>query len=164
MPVRFEVKINEKHILDFLLYHGRTRLSGYIGIVLAIITLTLGIIDVANGNPAASLTWFAFAGILMVFPRTQLKKKAKRQAQSEMFQNSLQYEFSKEGITARQRDVVVTNTWDSIMKVVSTKKCIFVYMSRVRAIIFPKEAMGDQYEAAVTIIRENMPAKKVRIR
>lgn len=164
MSVKFEVKINEKHILDFLLYHGRTRMTGYIGVVLTILTLTLGIIDVANGNPAASLTWFAFAGILMIFPRTQLKKKAKRQAQADMFQNSLEYEFSKEGITARQGDVVVTNTWDSMNKVVSTKKCIFVYMSRVRAIIFPKEAMGDKYDEVVSMIRENMPAKKVRIR
>ena len=72
MPVKFEVKINDKHILDFLLYHGRTRLSGYIGTILAIVTLTLGIIDVANGNPAASLTWFAFAGIIMIFPRTPI--------------------------------------------------------------------------------------------
>ena len=164
MPVKFEVKINDKHILDFLLYHGRTRLSGYIGTILAIVTLTLGIIDVANGNPAASLTWFAFAGIIMIFPRTQLKKKAKNQAQLDMFQKSLEYEFSKEGITARQESVVVTNAWDSIQKVVSTKKCIFVYMSRVRAIIFPKEAMGDKYDEVVGMIRANLPAKKVRIR
>lgn len=164
MPVRIEVKINEKHIWDFLLYHGRTRLSGYIGTVLALITFALGIIDVVIGNPAASLTWFAFSGIILFFPRIQLKKKAKRQAQSDMFQNSLQYEFSKEGITARQGTVVVTNTWDSIEKIVSTKKCIFVYMSRVRAIIFPKEAMGDKYDEVIAMIRENMPDKKVRIR
>ena len=56
------------------------------------------------------------------------------------------------------------NEWSVVEKVVSTRKSIIVYTSRVRAIIFPKEFIGDQYDELITLIRENLPAAKVKIR
>ena len=50
------------------------------------------------------------------------------------------------------------------MRVVSTSKSLVIYITRVRAIILPKEAMGDDYPAVVELISKNVPAKKVKIR
>lgn len=164
MPVKFNVKITDKHILDFQLYHGRTKFSSIFGVIAAVVCFGLGVVDVTGGNPADSLIWFVCCGILLIFPRQQLKAKAKKQAQAEMFQLPLEYEFSDEGITTRQGELEVTNKWDAIVKAVSTKKCIILYMSRVRAMIFPKECIGENYEEVVKLIRENVPAKQVKIR
>lgn len=164
MSIKFDVKITEKHILDFQLYHGRMSFSGILGVIATIVCFAFGVIDVVGGNPADSLIWFVCAGIILIFPRQQLKGKAKRQAQLEMFQVPLEYEFTEEGITARQGDVEVTNKWDAVAKAVSTKKCIFLYMNRVRAIIFPKECIGENYQDVVALIRANVPEKQVKIR
>ena len=39
-----------------------------------------------------------------------------------------------------------------------------VYVTKVRALIFPRESLGEQYAAAVQMISTHMSAKKVNIR
>ncbi len=165
MSVKFNVKIKEKHIVDFQLYHSRTHFAGIFGFVATFVCLGVGVWDVVNGNIADSFIWFASAGILHFFPRQQLKAKAKRQIQNtEMFQHELEYEFDDTGFITRQGEVVVKNEWEAVEKAVSTRTSIILYMSRVRAIIFPKKCIGDNYEEMVKLIRENMPKEKVKIR
>lgn len=165
MSVKFSVKITEKHIVDFQLKHGRTQFAGIFGMVATLFCLGVGIWDVINLAIGDSFMWFACAGILHFFPRQQLKAKAKRQIRSsETFQHEIEYEFNENGITSRQGEIEVKNEWSVVEKVVSTRKSIIVYTSRVRAIIFPKEFIGDQYDELITLIRENLPAAKVKIR
>ena len=81
-----------------------------------------------------------------------------------MFQKPLQYEITEKGISVTQNGESAENTWDHIMRVVSTSKSLVIYITRVRAIILPKESMGDDYPAVVELISKNVPAKKVKIR
>ena len=72
--------------------------------------------------------------------------------------------MTEKGITVTQDGQSAENTWDNIMRVVSTGKSLVIYITRVRAIILPKESMGDDYMAVVELISKNVPAKKVKIR
>ena len=72
--------------------------------------------------------------------------------------------MSEEGVTVRQDDLEVTNKWEDFTKAVSTNRAIILYVTRMRALIFPKESLGDQYEAAVKMISTHMPPKNVKIR
>ena len=72
--------------------------------------------------------------------------------------------MTEDGITVRQDGVEATNKWDEFAKVISTKKIVVVYVNRVRALIFPRECMGEQYGAVVEMIRTHMPAKRVKIK
>ena len=81
-----------------------------------------------------------------------------------MFQKSLEYEVTENGISVTQDGQSAENSWENIMKVVSTSKSLVIYITRVRAIILPKESMGEDYMAVVEIISKNVPAKKVKIR
>ena len=56
------------------------------------------------------------------------------------------------------------NKWEEFDKAVSTQKSVILYITRVRAIIFPKECMGEQYEEVLKMIHTHMPASKVKIR
>lgn len=165
MSVKFDVKITDKHIYDFQLYHGRMSWAGILGKVAALLSLAYAVYTVIYDLPSKALIWIAFSLIVLVFPRQQLKTKAKMQVRnSDMFHKPLSYEFSDNGITTRQEDLEVTNEWDAVMKAVSTKKCILIYMSRVRAMIFPKECIGEHYDEVVRLIRENVPEKQVKIK
>ena len=81
-----------------------------------------------------------------------------------MFQKPLEYEVTEKGLTVTQNGQSAENTWDNIMRVVSTSKSLIIYITRMRAIILPKESMGDDYMAVVELISKNVPAKKVKIR
>jgi len=165
MSIKFNVQIKEKHIVNFQLYHSRTHFVGVFGIIATLFCLGFGVWDVATGNISDSFIWFASAAILYFFPRQQLKAKAKRQIRnSEMFQHELEYEFNDTGFITRQGDMEVKNEWGAVEKAVSTRTSIILYMSRVRAIIFPKKCIGDHYEELVKLIRESLPKEKVKIR
>ena len=53
---------------------------------------------------------------------------------------------------------------EDFTKAVSTGKSVLLYIGRIRAIIFPKECMGEQYEEVLKMIHTHMPPKKVKIR
>ena len=94
-----------------------------------------------------------------------LKGKAKTQVQrTKMFQKPLEYELSEEGVTVRQGELEVTNKWEDFSKAVSTNRAVILYVTRMRALIFPRESMEEQYEAAVKMISTHMPPKNVKIR
>ena len=81
-----------------------------------------------------------------------------------MFQKPLEYEFAEDGIIVEQDDAKLTVEWMEVEKAVSTQKSIILYLGRVRALIFPKECMGDKYEEVVKMIHTHVAAKKVKIR
>lgn len=165
MSIKFNVKITEKDIVDFQLYHGRTHSAGIISIAATFLCLGLGVWNAAISNISDAIMLFVFAGILYFFPRQQLKAKAKRRMkETEMFQKELEYEFDETGFVTRQDDLVVPNEWSAVEKVVRTRRSVIVYMSRVRAIIFPKRYLGEQYEEFIALIRANVPKEKVKIR
>ena len=164
MPIKIEVKITEKDIFSFMLHHHYSRPSGIFGTIMGAFALLVGINYIVQGNIQSSLILIICGFLLVAYIPYVLKKKAKAQKNAEMFQHPLEYEFSDRGISVKQGDQEVTNEWDTIEKAVSTRKCIIIYMSRIRAIIFPKRCLGDKYGEIVEMIYTHMPTKKVKIR
>ena len=165
MSIKFNVKITENDIVNFQLYHSRTHTVGIVSLVAILGCLGLSVWNATMMNISDAMMFVVCAGILYFFPRQQLKAKAKRQVKnSEMFQKELEYEFNETGFITRQGDLEVPNEWLGVEKVVSTKRSVIIYMSRVRAIIFPKRCIGEHYEDLLTLIRENVPKDKVKIK
>lgn len=165
MLTKVEVQITAKDMFRFQLYHNYTRFSGIFGLLIGLGLMALGVVDITTGNASASFIWFVCSFVIVIFPIQTMKNKSKLQVQRvEMFQHPVEYEFTEIGFTARQGEVEVTNEWDAIEKVVGTKRYLYFYMSRVRAIIFPKESMGDNYETILSLVREHMPAEKVKVK
>ena len=165
MSVKFNVKMTEEYMFDFMMYHNYTHASGILGIILGVGALGYAIYSFINGNTqTAGLGLIVAVMFLVITPRTT-KQRAKMQVEnSKMFKEALEYEFNEEGITVRQGEIDATTTWDELQKVVSTKKSVIVYITRVRALIFPKACIGTEYDTAIQMIREHMPASKVKIK
>lgn len=165
MSVKFNVQMKEKYMYDFMLYHTYTHMSGLLGAIVGVIALGLGISTIAKGDASAAMPAFMIAVLFLVVTPMTTKSRAKTQVEkSEMFQKPLEYEFSEEGVTVRQGELEALNTWDEFQKAVSTQKSVILYVTRVRAIIFPKECMGEHYEEVLKMIHTHMPPKKVKIR
>ena len=61
MTVKFDVKMTEKAMYDFMLHTTYTSLNGIMGVILGGITLYLGIRQTMNGVYPAAATFFLIA-------------------------------------------------------------------------------------------------------
>ena len=165
MSVKFTVQMTEKYMYDFMLYHTYTRVSGILGAVLGVVGLVVGIQALLGGDTSSALMGFVIAVLFLVVTPRSMKARAKAQvSQTEMFQKPLEYELNETGVIVRQEEQEAVNEWSQIAKAVSTQKCVILYLTRIRALVLPKECMGEQYEAALQMIHTHMPASKVKIR
>ena len=165
MPVKFTVNLEAKDIFDYTLYRSYTSFSGISSAVLGVIFLWMAIERVVFGAWEASLMYWVFAFITLVYiPWTMWSRSKKQYKRNESFQHPIEYTFAERGITVVQGDVNVTNEWSAVEKAVSTQKSVLLYMSKTRAIIFPKRCMGEKYEEIIKMIHTNMPSEKVKIR
>lgn len=165
MSVKFKVKMTDKIMYDFMLYHTYTHMSGLLGAIVGVMALGMGIKFITAGDMRSAMPAFMFAILFLIVTPYSLKGRAKAQVEkAKMFQKPLEYEMTEEGITVRQDDLEATNQWDEFAKAVTTNQSVILYVTRVRALIFPKESMGEQYEAAVKMISTHMPPAKVKIR
>ena len=165
MSIEFEVNMTDKIMYDFLLYHSYTSASGLFATLVGGGCFIFAVNKGLSGDSQSAILFAALGAMLLFSTPFTLKSSAKNQVKNtEMFQKPLQYEVTEKGITVTQDGESAENTWDHIMRVVSTSKSLVIYITRVRAIILPKEAMGDDYPAVVELISKNVPAKKVKIR
>ena len=165
MSIKVNVDMKEEYMVEFLLHHTYTHYSGIIGLIVGVLATAMGISTITQGEFQASWPMFLIAVLFLIVTPVTTVNRAKQQVQkSEMFKKTIEYEFSEKGVTARQGKTSAENTWEEFMKVIETRKSVILYVTRLRAIIFPKACMGDKYNEVVKIIRTYMPASKVKIR
>ncbi|MDY5845419.1 MAG: YcxB family protein [Bariatricus sp.] len=165
MTIKFDVKMTEKAMFDFMLHTAYTSLNGIVGVILGGITLYLGIRQTMNGVYPAAATFFLIAAFFLIGTPINMKTKSAEQVKkSPMFQKPITYELTEEGIKISQDEQSTVNEWNNFQKAVSTNTSIILYVTKVRALIFPRESLGEQYEAAVKMISTHMPPRKVNIR
>ena len=163
MSVKMDVQMTPRAMYDFLLYHTYSHLSGLIGAIFGVVVLGLGIRAMAQGDYTAGMMFFFFAAVFLVMTPLTLKSKAKAQVKTTpMFQKPITYELTEEGITISQEDQQTEVKWEEFQKAVSTNRTLILYITR--ALVFPKEALGEQYTAAVQMISTHMAPAKVKIR
>ena len=85
--------------------------------------------------------------------KTQIKR-------SENINATLHYTLSEDGIHVSQEGQEVVVKWYDIRKAVYAKKGIYLYMSPVRAFIFPKGQCMEQYEKMCSLIAKQMKKYK----
>lgn len=165
MSVKFEVNMTERYMYDFMLYHTYSHASGLLSGIMGVVTLGVSIQYVMAGDMLTAMPFIMATLMFLVMTPSSLKTKARMQVKTKAtFQKPLKYELTEEGIKVSQDELETVNAWSEVTKAVSTGKSVILYLSRVRALIFPKECMGEQYEAALKMIHTHMPPEKVKIR
>lgn len=165
MSVKFDVKMTKKAMYNFMLHTSYTSLSGIVGTIFGLVTLVLGIRNITAGEGSAAAAFFLFAFIFLIGNPVNLKIRSNEQvAKSPMFQEPITYEMTEEGVKISQGDQSTVNAWSDFQRAVSTGTSLILYVTKVRALIFPREELGEQYPAVVKMISTHMPPGKVKIR
>lgn len=165
MSLEFEIKMTKKIMYDFMLYTTYTSIGGLFGACLGAGALALGVRALAVGTVESSAPFFLVAILFLVAtPLNMWLRSAEQVAKTPMFQKPIVYEFTEEGVRLSQDGESVLNEWKEFHKAVSTGKSLILYVTRVRALILPRQALGEDYPAVVRMVSEHMPPKKVKIR
>lgn len=164
MSIKFDVKMTEKIMYNFLLHHAYNNASVIIGNVVGILVALLGV-NAWTENPGDGMLNIVLGVVVLVYTPFSLYMSANKQIKtSEVFKQPITYTVSEQGLTSAQNDVTTEAKWEAVEKVVSTSKSIVVYTGKNKATILPKEAMGNDYETVVQIISTHVEPKKVKIR
>lgn len=164
MNIKFEVKMTEKIMYNFLLYHAYNSISVLIGNVFGILVAVLGV-SMMTEEVGKGFMYLLLGLVVIIYTPVSLYLSSKRQVKSsKVFQDAITYTISEEGLASSQKETTTEAGWDSMVKVVSTNKSIIIYTGKNRATILPKEAMGDQYESVVQMISTHVEPSKVKIR
>lgn len=156
--VELDIKITAGDLYDFLLMHSYTKASGIMGSALGALMIIVALVQ---------KQWIFLIGgvvLLLYLPWVLFIKSRQQVLNTPAFKEPLHYILDENGITISQGDATTTQSWDDMVKAVSTGRSIIVYTSRVNATIFPKSQLQDKKAAVIEVISTHMPPKKVKIR
>ena len=163
--IRFEVKMTQKIMYNFLMNHTYRSLSGIMGILFGIAAFV--IMGVTYGDvPSWQSGVYLLFGVwfLLYLPVSLFTRSAKQVKLNPVFKKPINYVIGDGGITTMQDEKQALIQWEDMLKVTETKMSLLAYTGKRYSFVLPKECMGDQYEAVVKMIRRHMDPGKVKIK
>ena len=153
-----DIEINAGGLYDYMLMHSYNSPAGIMGSALGAVMV---LVAFSTGK------WLFLIGgviLLLYLPWVLFIKSRQQILSNPVFKQPLHYLLDENGITISQGETSTTQSWEDMVKAVSTGRSIILYTSRVNATIFPKNQMGDKRAAVIEIISSHMPPSKVKIR
>ena len=164
MEIKASVQLSTKQLYEFLMRHTYYQFSGVVGLLLSFGGMIAFFALLDNEDISAAYLGALF-GIGLLFTVIQpliVLKNARKQAKAYK-EFSLEYTFSERGIEVKQDDAEGSNGWDNVMKIVSTKRLIIIYTSRVHAYVIPRTVLQDSMEDFKELVRNNCEASYINI-
>ena len=163
--IRIQVKLTDDDMVKFVRQYTYSHFSGLFGVVFGLFTLVMCIRSIVMGDYYYAVIFAIFTYFFLIAPPLGLKKKAQDQIRrTPLFQDKFFYELTGEGIRIYQGKQNQQAGWSQVYKVIGNKNAIYVYTSIKNAWIIPDSAMKGQREAVTAMIREHVPAGKVKIK
>ncbi len=157
MKYEFDVKMTTPVMYDYMMYHTITGMQFYLAIGIGIMAIAAFVID---HNPL-----YLLAGIVMIayLPVERYIQAGRQVKLNPVFRENLHYTLDDEKMSIDVKDEHMDAPWDTVTKVRKTKKSLILYTGNVTATIFPREALGSDYDKVVSLIKDKVPSGRVRI-
>lgn len=154
MSIEMDVKLDDKSLGRFLLYHNYARAAGVIGIVISVAAVAALFIKWGFWTTTQRGILVVLALLFTVIQPLMLVWKGKKQLMMEEFQSPFHYVFDDDGVVISQGEQSQKFSWGEIRKIVYRKDAVYVYMSTVSAFVLPASQCGGQFEGLVKLMKE----------
>lgn len=163
--LKFSVKIGGDDMVNFVLRHSYSGISGWGGVVLSIAAIIYLIVSFSSLDMVGRAA-LALIGILFtVVNPLMLIYKARRQVKSNrMFDIPIEYTLSDDVLVIEQGEEQLTVPWENIRLVKDTKRSLIVYVTKIRAFIWPKSQIAGQYDEITKTLLDKMGSARVRLK
>ncbi len=160
-----ETKIDVNSMYEFMLVHAYKSIMGFVGVFISTMAVVGLCIYWNEFNITYKIMFMIIALLFTVINPLTLYMKSKKQVKAnDSFNHPLCYTFTGDGIDITQGEQSMHINWDEVIKVTSSKNIVVVYLSPIRAFIFPKEQIGDNFDKFKHIIADNVQCRKVTIK
>lgn len=159
--ITVDVGITTKDMFQYNFYHNYRHFQGIISFLLGVVMLVLCICTIgADGN----ITYILMTGFLGLFftvitPFRIYFKSLQQVKLTPSFRKPITYTFSEAELIVEQEGTKAVIPMSDIIKAVDTGKLIVLYVSNVRAYIFPKRELGEKLDEIVAILRASQIRK-----
>lgn len=159
--IRFQVDLSVSELYAFSMRHTYCSASGVFGLLLSFGCLAACAVRYEVLDGSAKLALIIIGLLFTVVQPIMLYGKAFMQRLRNQDINApLQYCVGEEGIEVSQGEQQVQIPWYDVRKMVQSKNAVYLYMSPVRAFIFPRKQCGARYEELLTLIRNMLEKYK----
>ena len=165
MEVSFDVQLQPKDLFRFNMYQTYTGMQGVLSIVLGILGFVMAGLSVGKAEIPYTIMYIVVGLIFLFYIPVSLWLRAKQTLKANaVLAGKLHYEVSEDSIHVTQGEDCGELPWDAIYKVISNKKQILIYSSRINAYIIPREQIGDQYDSFCEVARKKLESFRLRLK
>lgn len=159
--IEFDVELTVKELYAFSMRHTYTGISGIFGLLISLGSLVVCAVRFTSLDTTARMALIIIGCLFTVVQPLMLYSKARAQIrQNKNINAALHYRLAEDGITVSQGEQEAAVKWYDIRKRVTAPNAVYLYMSPVRAFIFPKEQCGEQYSEIIRVITQQMEKYK----
>lgn len=162
--VTFDVKITGKDMFDYNMYHNYRHFQGIISFILGVVMLVISVLSYRAGAQLSYVLITGFLGLwfTIITPVRIWVKSYQQVALTPSFKKPITYTLSEKEMVIAQDGVEGVLQLEQVIKAVDTGKSIVLYVSNVRAYIFPKRELSDKL-LEVTDILKRSKIKKIKL-
>ncbi len=159
--IQFDVDLTVPELYKFSIRHTYLSVSGVVGLLISIGSLVICALRYAVLDRTTVIALVIIGLLFTVVQPIMLYSKAHTQRRRNQDINApLHYCLGEEGIHVSQGEQQVLVHWYEVRKMVQTGTAVYLYMSPVRAFIFPKSQCGDRFAEMINMIRTMMERYK----
>lgn len=159
--VEFDIRLTTGELYEFSMRHTYSGLSGVAGLVISFGSLLICAFDYKHMETIAIAALIVIGLLFTVIQPAMLYGKAKVQVKkNESINTSLHYRLSEDGIEVSQGEQKALVKWYEVRKRKLVKNAMYLYMSPIRAFIFPRSQCGGHFDDAVTLVKDMMDKYK----
>ncbi len=165
MKLELDVKLTEKDMYRFNMYHIYSGFQGIFSIIIAILIFVVAGVTWGNIEKTYSILYILFGIVFLLYMPLTLKLKSKQQlASNSGLRESLHYIFDETGIHVSQNGETADLEWKQVYKMVATGSNVLIYSSRINAFVIPRAVLGEQYEPLKQLAESKLEKYRIRMK
>ena len=143
--IKIKTKIDQKELYEFIMHHNYVSVRGVISVLFSICCLAGTVFYWEQFSMVQKVLMLLMASMFTVITPVEYYIRAARQIKKN-FQQEIEYGFDGQGITIKIEEQSSSVPWEEVMKVISTRRLVVIYLSPVRAFILTKKAIGEDFD------------------
>lgn len=145
--IEFDIELTAGDLYAFSMRHTYGSISGIFGVVISLSCWIILAVRFGAMDTTARIALFIIGCLFTIVQPVMLYSKSKAQArQNKDINAKLHYTLSPDGITVSQGEQEASVKWYDVRRITCTAKAVYLYMSPVRAFIFPQDQCGTVFE------------------
>ena len=159
--IEFDVELTVRELYGFSMRHTYTAISGVFGLIISIGSWIICAIRFGELDQSARIALLIIGCLFTIIQPIMLYSKARAQIRRNKNINArMHYMLDEEGICVSMGEQEAEVKWQDVRKKVQAKHSIYLYMSPIRAFIFPESQCDGQFARIDEMIDKQMDKYK----